>query len=60
MYSPVEEFLDKFLFDISLVCEDLAVKFLGEDGPHPFVPVIDVRSRETEGYDCCTAGAAWP
>ena len=54
IYSPVKEFLEKSLLDISPVCEYLAVKFLCEDRPHPFVPVVNVCSCKTKSYNLST------
>lgn len=51
MYAPVKEVLKQGLLDISPVCEDLSVEFLGEDRPHPFVPVVNVCACKTKCYD---------
>ena len=54
MYAPVKQILEKSLLDVSPVGEDLSVEFLGEDSPHPFVPVVYVRTCKTKGYDFST------
>ena len=50
VYALAEERLEKFLLDISPAGEHFPVKLLGEDVPHPFTPVIHVRSCKAEGY----------
>ena len=51
VYALVEERFEEFFLDIPPVCKDLPVKFLGEDLPYPFVPVVHVRPCQAEGYD---------
>ena len=51
VYSLVEECLEEFLLDITPVGEHLPVEELGEDAPHPSVPVVHVRPCQAEGYD---------
>ena len=38
----VEEVLKEFLLDVPLVGKNFAVEHLGEDLPHPRVPVVHV------------------
>ena len=63
MDSLVEEMLEEFLLDISSVGKHLSIEILGEHFLHPAIPVVDVCSCETKGYDLpppsrCTASAA--
>ena len=39
------------LLDIPPVGEHLPVEMLGEDAPHPFVPVVQICSGKAECYD---------
>ncbi len=54
VYAPVKEVLEKFLLDVSPVGKYLSIEFLCEDCPYPFIPVINVCSCKTEGYDFST------
>ena len=38
----VEEVLKEFLLDVALIGKYFAVEHLGEDSPHPRVPVVHV------------------
>lgn len=51
MYAPVKKVFKQVLLDVSPVSKDLAVEFLGEYRPHPFVPVVNVCACKTECYD---------
>jgi len=51
MYALVEERSEEFFLDISPVGEYLPVEVLGKDTPHPFVPVVHIRSCKAESYD---------
>lgn len=51
VYAPVKEVLKKGLPDISPVSEYLAIEFLGEDLPHPFVPIVNICSCKTKSYN---------
>ena len=47
----VEQALEEFLFDVSPVRKDLAIKHFCKNFPHFGVPVVDVGRRQTEGDD---------
>ena len=47
----VEQALEEFLFDVSPVRKDLAIKHLCKNFPHFGVPVVDVGRRQAEGDD---------
>lgn len=57
MYAPFKKVLEKSLLDVSPVGEDLSVEFLGENRPHPFVPIVNVCTCKTECYDFATVVA---
>ncbi len=51
VYALVEERLEEFSLDIPPVGEYFPVEVLGENAPHPLVPVVHVRPCEAERYD---------
>lgn len=51
MYAPVKEILEESLLDVAPVSEDFSVELLGEDCPHPFVPVVNVCSCKVKSYN---------
>ena len=51
VYALVEERLEEFSLDIPPVGKYFPVEVLGENAPHPLVPVVHVRPCEAERYD---------